>query len=157
MQPVQQVIMKHGKTTTEQTHLQTQPFHHIRPDQQVIMGSSTTHQIHPTTEMQQCISDVVNKATWEMSVRPKECFAPTARMPATATDHAENLQIAHPAKPIATSQPPNSHSTTTTRKCTKSRITHHSTTPTGRQNQQWTSNVFRKDWARTQKHPNTKL
>ena len=76
----------------------------LTQDQQVVMVSSTTHQIHPTIEMHQCASHVVNKATWEMSVRVKEFFTPTARMPATTTGHAENSQITHPAQPTATFQ-----------------------------------------------------
>ena len=55
--------MKHGETTTEQTHLHTQLSHHIPPDRQVVTDSLMTHQSHPPTEMHQCVSGVVNKST----------------------------------------------------------------------------------------------
>ena len=53
-----------------------------------------THQTHPTTEILQCVSGVVDNATRDTKVRSAEYFETTARATAIAMGHAENLQMA---------------------------------------------------------------
>ena len=55
--------MSHGDTMTGLIQPHAQTIRHVRPDPLCVTGSTTTCQIHQTTEVALHASDVENKAT----------------------------------------------------------------------------------------------